>query len=51
MKDKPIVDIEKALSEKKAMQKVFTREYGYPSSVLSLLIIYFEKQKEVRCKK
>jgi hypothetical protein len=48
MKDKPIVDMEKALSEKKAMQKIFTCEYGYSSSVLYLLIVYFEKQKEVK---
>ena len=46
MKDKQIVDIDKALNEKRTMQKIFTREYGYPSSVLDLLITYFEERKE-----
>ena len=41
MKPKQIIDYVKALEEKKAMQKAFTREYGYPSSVLTLLIDYF----------
>lgn len=45
MKDKPIVDIDKALSEKKAMQKIFTSDHGYSSSVLALLIAYFEERK------
>ena len=45
MQNKQIVDVEKALSEKKAMQKVFLREFGYPSSVLALLIAYFEESK------
>ena len=48
MKDKPIVNIEKALNEKRTMQKIFMREHDYPSSVLALLIAYFEKQKEVK---
>lgn len=46
MKNELIVDVEKALSEKKAMQKVFIRENGYPSSTLTLLISYFEERKE-----
>ena len=46
MKMKPIVNVEKALSEKKAMQKIFLRENGYPSSVLALLITYYEERKE-----
>lgn len=46
MKNELIVDVEKALSEKKAMQKNFIREYGFPSSVLALLISYFEERKE-----
>lgn len=46
MKNGLIVDVEKALEEKKAMQKIFTREQGYPSSVLALLIAYFEERKE-----
>ena len=41
MKPKQITNVEKPLEEKKAMQKAFTREYGYPSSVLTLLIDYF----------
>ena len=45
MKDKEIINIDKALSEKKVIQKIFTREYGYPSSVLDLLIAYFEERK------
>lgn len=46
MRNKQIVDVEKALSEKKAMQKVFFWEHGYYSSVLTLLIAYFEERKE-----
>ena len=41
MKTRQIVDIEKALAEKKMMQKVFVRDYGYESSVLALLIEHF----------
>lgn len=51
MKNGLNVDVEKALEEKKAMQKIFTREHGYPSSVLALLITYFEtkvEKKEVK---
>lgn len=48
MKTKQIVNIEKALSEKRQMQKIFIRDNGYPSSVLSLLIMHFEKEKEKR---
>ena len=51
MKTNQTVNYEKALEEKRQMQKIFTNENGYPSSVLALLITYFEKQKEVRCKK
>ena len=43
IKTKQIVDVEKALSEKQAMQKAFFREHGYCSSVLTLLIAYFEE--------
>lgn len=39
---KRIVDVEKALEEKRAMQKVFTSEHGYSSSVLTLVIEHFE---------
>ena len=50
MENKQIVNVERALEEKKTMQKVFIREHGYPSSVLALLITYFEKRKEVKKK-
>ena len=46
VKTKQIVDAEKALEEKRAMQKAFFLEHGYYSSVLTLLIAYFEKVKE-----
>ena len=41
MKNKHIIDMGKALEEKKAMQNVFVREQGYPSSVLTLVIEYY----------
>jgi hypothetical protein len=41
-----LIDVERALEEKKTMQKVFFREHGYYSSVLTLLIAYFEERKE-----
>lgn len=44
MKNKPIIDVEKALHEKEVMQKHFVREHGYKSSVLILLIEYFKEQ-------
>lgn len=44
MKNKGIIDIEKALAEKKQMQKIFIRENGYPSSVLALVITHFEER-------
>ena len=43
MKNIETINIEKALSEKRAMQKNFIREHGYPSSVLTLVIAYFEE--------
>lgn len=46
MKKKQIVNVDKVLSEKKTMQKIFFREHGYPSSVLTLLIGYYEERKE-----
>ena len=46
MKTNQPVNYEKALEEKKQMQKIFIRENGYPSSVLALLIAYFEERKE-----
>lgn len=44
MKNKPVIDMEKALQEKETMQKHFIREHGYESSVLILLIEYFKEQ-------
>lgn len=44
-----LIDVEKALEEKKTMQKVFYRKYGYYSSVLTLLIAYFEDKKQKKC--
>ena len=44
MKNKPIIDVEKALQEKETMQKHFIREHGYESSVLVLLIEHFREQ-------
>ena len=46
MKTKPIIDIEKALSEKRQMQKIFIRDNGYSSSVLTLIITWLEERKE-----
>ena len=46
MKNIQPINIEKALSKKRAMQKNFTREHGYPSSVLTLVIAYFEEGKK-----
>ena len=41
MKNKHIIDMEKALEEKDQMQKIFVREQGYPSSVLTLVIKHY----------
>ena len=46
MKNIETINIEKALSEKRAMQKIFIREHGYPSSVLTLVITHFEERKK-----
>ena len=46
MKTNKPVNYEKALEEKKAMQEVFFREHGYLSSVLTLIIAYFEERNE-----
>lgn len=46
MKNNPVVNVEKALMEKKERQKIFVRDHSYPSSVLALLITYFENEKE-----
>ena len=41
-----IIDNEKALEEKKVMQKQFVREHSYRSHVLDLLIEHFEEMLE-----
>ena len=46
MKNKQIIDVEKALAEKRTMQNIFIRENGYSSSVLALIITHFEGMKE-----
>lgn len=46
MKKEEIVNVEKALAEKTQMQKIFIRENGYSSSVLTLLIEYWVGRKE-----
>ena len=46
MKINQVINVEKALAEKKEMQKVFFEEHGYPSSVRTLLIAHFEQRKE-----
>lgn len=52
MKNKSGMDMEKALQEKETMQKHFTGEHGYKSSVFELLIEHFkgelEKEKGIR---
>jgi len=46
MKINQVINVEKALAEKKDMQKIFIHEHGYPSSVSALVIAYFEQRKE-----
>ena len=46
MKTNQPVNYEKALEKKKQMQKIFSREHSYPSSVLALLIAHFEKERK-----
>ena len=46
MKINQVINVEKALAEKKEMQAEYLREHGYPSPVLALLIAYFEQRKE-----
>ena len=46
MENKQFIDVEKALAEKRAMQKRFTRENGRSSSVLALIITHLEELKE-----
>ena len=50
MKGNQIIDIDKALAEKRSMQKVFYRDNGHPSSVFALLIEHFENCKTNRRK-
>ena len=46
MKNIETINIEKALSEKREMQKKFISEHGYPSSVLTLVITHFEEREK-----
>ena len=46
MKTNQPVNYEKALEEKRQMQKAFFREHGYPSSVLTLVIAWLEERNE-----
>ena len=50
MGNKQIVDMEKALEEKEQMQKVFVREHGYPSSVLTLVIEHYSGESDKKLK-
>lgn len=38
IEDRLILNVDKALDEKKQMQKIFVNEHGYPSSVLEIVI-------------
>lgn len=40
--DNLVLNVDKALDEKRQMQKVFFREHGYPSTVLKLVIEHLE---------
>lgn len=42
MKDRLVLNVDKALDEKGQMQKIFVREHGYPSSVLDIVIDHLE---------
>lgn len=42
MRNKLVLNVDKALEEKKQMQKIFVREHGYPSSVLEIVIEHLE---------
>lgn len=50
MKNKQITDMEKALEEKEQMQKIFVREHGYPSSVLTLVIEHYSEENDKKIK-
>ena len=43
MNKEEIIDTEKALEEKKAMQKIFVCEHGYSCPVLILVIAWLEE--------
>ena len=45
-KTEGVIDVEKALEEKRVMQKQFKREHGYSSHVLALVIEHFEEMLE-----
>lgn len=43
--DNLVLNVDKALDEKRQMQKLFFREHGYPSSVLEIVIEHLEGLK------
>lgn len=45
MENRFTLNVEKALEEKRQMQKIFVREKGYPSSVLEVVIKHFESME------
>jgi len=45
-KIRSVIDVEKALEEKRAMQKQYVREHGYRSYILDLLIEHFEEMQK-----
>lgn len=45
MGDKFILNVDRALDEKRQMQKLFVREHGYQSSVLEIVIEHLEGLK------
>lgn len=42
MKDRLVLNVDRALDEKRQMQKVFEREHGYPSCTLEIVIEHLE---------
>ena len=46
MKTEQIINYEEALKEKRQVQKIFFREYDYPSSVLTLVITWLEERSK-----
>lgn len=49
MGDGLVLNVEKALDEKKQMQKIFVNEHGYPSTVLEIVIEHLEGIQGGKC--